>query len=126
MKRSPDYLLEQSGKNTLVLTLKKINPMVTVQLKILEEGIKHPIEQLKSSIAEALLSDDIVVAEHSNLELKIKFTKEDNQDLILLQLRDSVSKHKVNEKVIHYIDQSWKEDISSEAHALLASNPVSL
>jgi hypothetical protein len=100
--------------------------MVTVQLKILEEGIKHPIEQLKSSIAEALLSDDIVVTEHSSMELKIKFTKEDNQDLILLQLRDSASKHKVSEKVIHYIDQSWKEDISSEAHALLASNTVSL
>lgn len=99
--------------------------MVTVQLKIVEEGIKHPIEQLKISMAEALLADNIAVTENSNLELKVKFTTENNQDLILLQLRDTESKHKLNEKVIHYLEASWLEDVSSEAHALLSATAVS-
>ncbi len=98
--------------------------MVTVQLKIVEEGLKHPLNQLRSSIAAALFEDNIIVKDDADLELKIKFTHEDHQDLVLLQLRDSNSKHKINEKVIHYIENSWITDISSEAHALLAPAAV--
>lgn len=98
--------------------------MVTVQLKIVEEGLKHPLSEMKSAIAASLFDDDIIVKDDANLELKIKFTTADHQDLILLQLRDSVSKHKINEKVIHYIENSWIADVASEAHALLAHTAV--
>jgi hypothetical protein len=98
--------------------------MVTVQLKIVEEGLKHPLNQLRSSIASALFEDNIIVKDDADLELKIKFSHEDHQDLVLLQLRDSHTKHKINEKVIHYIEHSWINDISSEAHALLAPTAV--
>lgn len=99
--------------------------MITVKLKIVEEGIKHPVEQLKHAISEALLQDDLVVTENSNLELKIKFTQENNQDIVFLRLRESDNKQKLNEKVIPYIESSWLQDISSEAHALLAPAAVS-
>jgi hypothetical protein len=98
--------------------------MVTVQLKIVEEGLKHPLAELTSAIAKNLFEDDIIVKEDAELELKVKFTTEDHQDLILLQLRDTSTKHKINEKVIHYIEHSWIEDVSSEAHALLAPTAV--
>ncbi len=98
--------------------------MVTVQLKIVEEGLKHPLSEMKSAIAASLFDDDIIVKDDANLELKIKFTTEDHQDLILLQLRDSGSKHKINEKVIHYIENSWIRDVASEARALLAPSTV--
>jgi len=98
--------------------------MVTVQLKIVEEGLKHPIDQLKSAISQNLFEDNIIVKDDADLEIKVKFTTEDNQDLILLQLRDTRTKHKINEKVIHYIEHSWIEDISSESHALLAPATV--
>ena len=103
---------------------KKFTPMVTVQLKIVEEGLKHPIDQLKAAISTNLFEDNIIVKDDAELELKIKFTTEDQQDLILLQLRDTRTKHKINEKVIHYIEHSWIEDITSEAHALLAPAAV--
>jgi len=99
--------------------------MVTVKLKIVEEGIKHPLEQLKNAISDALSQDGLVVSENSNLELKIKFTDENNQDIVFLQLRESSTKHKLNEKIIPYIESSWLEDIASEAHALLAPAAVS-
>ncbi len=99
--------------------------MLTVKLKIVEEGIKHPLDQLKSALSETLLEDEVVVTEHSKLELKIKFTVENNQDIILLQLRESDSKLKLSEKVIPYIESTWLSDTSSEAHALLAPAAVS-
>ena len=95
--------------------------MVTVQLKIVEEGLKHPINELKSAISASLFEDDIIVKDDANLEVKIKFTLEDHQDLVLIQLRDAQTKHKISEKVVHYIENSWINDISSEAHALLAA-----
>jgi hypothetical protein len=98
--------------------------MVTVQLKIVEEGLKHPLHEMKSAISASLFEDGVVVRSDAFLELKIKFTTEDHQDLILLQLRDAQTKHKINEKVIHYIENSWIQDVASESHALLAPTVV--
>jgi len=95
--------------------------MVTLQLKIVEEGLKHPLEDLKNSITRQLFEDDILVKDDSELTLKIKFTYDNGQDLILLQLRDTQTKAKLGEKVIHYMEESWIEDTSAEAHALVAS-----
>ncbi|MFN8865296.1 MAG: hypothetical protein ACK500_00285 [Flavobacteriales bacterium] len=98
--------------------------MVNVQLKIVEESLKHPIDELTGYLTRQLFEDDILVRGDADLTLKIKFLTDNDQDLVLIQLRDSESKAKLAEKVIHYLDHSWIEDISSEAHALIASAPV--
>lgn len=98
--------------------------MVTVQLKIVEEGFKHPIQELKNAISGNLFDDDIIIKDDADLELKIKFTSENDQEMVLLQLRDTKSKHKVNEKVIHYLEHSWIADIANESHALVAATAV--
>ena len=95
--------------------------MVNVQLKIVEEGIHHSIEILKSEITRQLFEDDILVKDNADLTLKVKFTNDNGQDLVLIQLRESESKNKLAEKVIHYIEESWIQDTVSEAHALVAS-----
>lgn len=99
--------------------------MVTVQLKIVEEGFKHPIQQLVNAIADNLHEEDVQIADHAELELKIKFLTDSDQDLVLIQLREEANKHKINEKIIHYMDQTWVNDIAHEAHALLAGAAVS-
>ncbi len=99
--------------------------MVTVQLKIVEEGLKHPIDQLTSVLSKHLFDDNIIVKHDADLELKVKFTQDNNQDLVLIALRDTTTKHKIGEKIIHYLDHSWLQDIAAEAHALLASSTVS-
>ncbi len=98
--------------------------MVTVQLKIVEEGLKHPTNELTKVISKHLFDDDIIVTEDADLELKVKFLQDNDQDLILIALRDTKSKHKLGEKIIHYLDHSWTEDTAAEAHALVASNAV--
>lgn len=98
--------------------------MVTIQLKIVEEALKHPLAELTRELTHHLFEDDILVRTKADLTLKIKFTRDGDQDLVLLQLRDSDSKNKVGEKVIPYIDHRWINDVVSEAHALLA--PISV
>ncbi|MBL7944212.1 MAG: hypothetical protein JNM00_15700 [Flavobacteriales bacterium] len=95
--------------------------MVPVQLKIVEEGLKHPLEALKKAISDQLFDEDVIIRDDADFTLKIKFTNDNGQDLILLQLRDSSTKNKISEKVIHYLDESWVQDIASEAHALVTS-----
>lgn len=98
--------------------------MVTVQLKIVEEGLKHPIAELVSAITQNLFEDDILVKDDADLELKVKFLQDNDQDLILIKLRDTRTKHKLGEKVIHYLDNSWIQDTAAEAHALVSSMAV--
>jgi hypothetical protein len=102
-------------------TLKTLSPMVPVKLKIVEEGLKHPLEALKKALSDQLFEDDVILSDDAEHTLKIKFTNDNGQDLILLQLRDSATKNKRSEKVIHYLADSWEEDIASEAHALVTS-----
>jgi hypothetical protein len=98
--------------------------MNTVQIKIVEEGFKHPVDALLGYVSAKLFDDDILVRDDADWSLKIKFLHDNDQELVLLQLRDSHNKTKLNEKVIHYLEDSWMEDISAEAHALIASAPV--
>lgn len=94
--------------------------MVNVQLKIVEEGLKHPLAELQRELTHHLFEDDIIVRNNADLTLKIKFTRDGDQDWVLLQLRETESKAKLGEKIIHYIDSHWIKDVVSEAHALLA------
>jgi hypothetical protein len=50
--------------------------MVNVQLKIVEEGLKHPISELKKHLTLELFEDDILVRTTAELTLKIKFYHE--------------------------------------------------
>ncbi len=98
--------------------------MVTVQLKIVEEGLKHPTTELSKTISQTLFDDDIIVKDDADLELKVKFLQDNDQDLILIALRDTKTKHKYGEKIIHYLDHSWIQDAAAESHALIAANVV--
>lgn len=95
--------------------------MVAIQLKIVEEGLKHPLEELKQALSQQLFEEDVVIKDDADHTLKIKFTTDMGQDLILLQLRESSTKNKISEKVIHYLEDSWVKDIAAEAHALVTS-----
>ena len=100
--------------------------MVKVQLKIVEEGLKHPLAELTHILQNQLFEDNIVVKADADLTLKIKFTRDNDQDLVLLQLRETASKNKIGEKIIHYLEHSWLQDISSESHALISNSSVTL
>ncbi len=95
--------------------------MVEVQIKFVEEGLKHPIDELRNHVTKALFEDDILVKEGADLSIKIKFTVDHDQDLILIQLRETESKNKLGEKVLHYLEDSWIQDIAAEAHALVSA-----
>jgi hypothetical protein len=94
--------------------------MMNVQLKIVEEGLKHPIDELRTALQAQLLEDGVLLAPAAELGLKIKFTKEGDQDVVLIQLRETGTKAKLGEKLIPYLNNRWIQDVSSEAHALLA------
>ena len=98
--------------------------MVNVQLKIVEEGLNHPLGELTRILQNQLFEDDILVRSDADLTLKIKFTRNNDQDLVLLQLRETASKNKIGEKIIHYIENSWLQDVSAESHALISNSTV--
>lgn len=96
--------------------------MLTVKLKIVEKGLRHPLSSLRQAIAERLLSNDIVMSENADVELKIKFMRTEGTDLVLLQQRDSVTKHKISEKVIRYFAETWIQDIAEHSAVLLGES----
>jgi hypothetical protein len=96
--------------------------MLTVKLKFVEEGLKHPLHSLRQAIAERLLSNDVVLSEEADVELKIKFMRQDHRDVILLQQRDAASKHKINEKLMHYYADTWIQDVAEHAAILIGES----
>jgi hypothetical protein len=96
--------------------------MLTVKLKIVEEGLRHPLSSLRQAIAERLLSNDVVLSDEADVELKIKFMRNDGKDVVLLQQRDPNSKHKISEKVIMYFADTWIQDIAEHSAALLGES----
>jgi hypothetical protein len=95
--------------------------MISVQLKTIDEGVSPEIDELSQYMASQLSNDGISITEDADLTLKVKFLNDNSQDKILIQLRESESKVKLGQKVIHYFEESWKEDTTSEAHALVSS-----
>ncbi len=96
--------------------------MLTVRLKIVEEGLKHPLQSLRQAIAERLLSNDVVLSEEADVELKIKFMHQDNRDVILIQQRDAASKHKINEKLMRYYAETWIQDVAEHSALLIGES----
>jgi hypothetical protein len=96
--------------------------MLTVKLKIVEEGLRHPLSSLRQAIAERLLSNDVVLSDSCDVELKIKFMQNDGTDVVLLQQRDAVTKHKINEKVIRYFSETWIQDVAENSALLLGES----
>jgi hypothetical protein len=96
--------------------------MLTVRLKIVEEGLKHPLHTLRQAIAERLLSNDVVLSEEADVELKIKFMRQDNHDVILIQQRDAASKHKINEKLMRYYAETWIQDVAEHSALLIGES----
>lgn len=95
--------------------------MINVQLKVLDEGLFPNREKLLVSLRYHLAKDDIYIDDVSALTLKVKFVRDNDQDKVLLQLRETSSKEKIGEKVIHYMASNWLTDVTHEAHALMAN-----
>lgn len=95
--------------------------MISISLKIVDEGLTPNIDDLTEFLSAQLHADDIRLADNADLTLKIKFTVDNAQEKILIQLRETNTKVKIGEKVIHYFPKTWVEDTTSESHALVAS-----
>jgi hypothetical protein len=94
--------------------------MVSVQIKFIDEGLSPNTDEIKEFAAAQFAEDNIAVTEDADLTLKIKFTIDNDQELVLIQLRETNTKLKLGEKVIHYLPESCKNDITHESHALVA------
>lgn len=95
--------------------------MIRVQLKMIDEGISPELDELSQYMASQLSQDGISINSDADLTLKVKFLNDNSQDKVLVQLRETESKVKLGEKVLHYFEESWKDDITSEAHALVVN-----
>jgi hypothetical protein len=95
--------------------------MISVQLKMIDEGISPELDELSQYMASKLSQDGIFINSGADLTLKVKFLNDNFQNKILVQLRETESKVKLGEKVLHYFEESWKDDITSEAHALVVN-----
>lgn len=95
--------------------------MISVQLKMIDEGISPELDELSQYMASKLSQDEIFINSGADLTLKVKFLNDNSPDKVLVQLRETASKVKLGQKVIHYFEESWKEDTTSEAHALISS-----
>lgn len=95
--------------------------MVNVQLKMIDEGLAPNSVEIADYIASHLEADNILINDQADLTLKIKFTVDNDQELVLIQLRETESKAKLGEKVLHYLPAHALLDIASECHALVAN-----
>lgn len=95
--------------------------MVNVQLKMIDEGLAPNSDEIAKYIASNLKEDNILIDDQADLTLKIKFTVDNDQELVLVQLRETDSKVKLGEKVLHYLPASALADIANECHALVAN-----
>lgn len=98
--------------------------MVSVTLKMIDEGLSPNLDELSEFISQQLAEDSISVQDNAELTVKVKFTIDNDQEKVLIQLRETNDKHKLGEKVVHYFPSTWKQDITSEAHALIANMAV--
>ena len=98
--------------------------MTQVQLKLIDTGLHADLEALQVSLRYHLAQDRIFIDHQSPLTLKIKFFQDQHQEKVLLVLRDSESKEKMGEKVLHYVGATWLNDVTFEAHALVANLSV--
>lgn len=95
--------------------------MTHIQLKVRDEGLRPDITALKVALRYHLAQDGIFIDHHAPLTLKVKFFSELEREKVLLVLRDTTTKEKMGEKVLHYMSGRWLQDITNEAHALVAN-----
>lgn len=95
--------------------------MVSVRLKMIDDGMASDLDLLTEQLSAHLKADKFQIDDQADLTMKIKFMLDNDQEVILLQLRESKTKVKLGEKVLHFIEAHWMEDIVNEAHALLAA-----
>jgi hypothetical protein len=80
------------------------------------------LHTLRQAIAERLLSNNVVISEDADVELKIKFMRQYNRDVILIQQRDAASKHKINEKLMRYYAETWIQDVAENSALLIGDS----
>jgi hypothetical protein len=81
--------------------------MAAIQLKIVDEGVNANIDAFLQRLRVALLAQDIYVAEHAPICLKVKLCVDDGHEKVLIQVRESDTKFKISEQVILYFPWNW-------------------
>ena len=95
--------------------------MIQVQFKLIDTGLHADLEALQVSLRYHLGQDRIFIDSQSPLTLKVKFFQDGHQEKVLLVLRDTFTKEKIGEKVLHYVGSTWLNDVTHEAHALVVN-----
>lgn len=98
--------------------------MHTIQIKVVDEVNSLNAAHLIPALSKELHAEGVSIYDHAPLTLKIKSTVDNDHDKVLIQLRESDSKQKLNEKVIPLLRNSYLNDIAKEAHSLLMTSSV--
>jgi hypothetical protein len=81
--------------------------MASIQLKMIDEGLKADQHSFVDQLRLSLSDHDIYIADNADLSLKVKFVIDDGHEKVLLILRDSDTKQKIEEDVLLYFPDKW-------------------
>ena len=81
--------------------------MASIQLKIIDEGLKADQHSFVDLLRLTLLDHDIYIADNAEYTFKVKFVVDDGHEKVLLLVRESETKQKVSEDVILYFPEKW-------------------
>mmetsp|Transcript_3314 Transcript_3314/g.4845 ORF Transcript_3314/g.4845 Transcript_3314/m.4845 type:complete len:101 (-) Transcript_3314:85-387(-) len=98
--------------------------MHTIRIKVVDESHILNTSSLIPAVTKELHAEGISIYDNAPLTLKVKSIREDHKEKILLQLRETETKQKLNEKVIPYITGHYLKDVAAEAHALITTSAV--
>lgn len=93
--------------------------MHSLCLKVINAGIQIDADNLSSQLKGILSDEGFEFSENAPLTIKIKFLVDNEHELVLIQLRETVSKVKLREKVIPFLSVSWLNDTVMEVNALV-------
>lgn len=93
--------------------------MHSLCLKMINSGIQIDQDNLSSQLIEMLSDEGFDFSDQAPLTIKIKFLVDNEHELVLIQLRETISKVKLREKVIPFISSTWLNDTVMEVNALV-------
>lgn len=95
--------------------------MHTLRLKVINSGVSLDRDDLTSKLAELLSDEGYEFSQNAPLTIKIKFLRDNDHEVVLIQLRETASKMKLREKVIPFISTSWLNDTVMEVNAMVST-----
>lgn len=95
--------------------------MHSLRLKVINAGVELNPNDLTAKLSELLSDEGYDFSANAPLTIKIKFLKDNDHDVVLIQLRETQSKTKLREKVIPFISTSWLNDTVMEVNAMVST-----